>query len=134
MVIHKYFTDLPFYHQGSIQQLLEVPQTASTVFDQVERGADAIYPVYQTLFGLTAKARHYYVNDTKHRIQDQASVEKKVRGRDKTQLRTGVYTSGVITTLADGRDIVLFETNSGTRDNLSTAYFITVVLIIQRSR
>lgn len=113
MAIHKYFAGLPFYRQGSIQKLLGVPLSASTVFDQVERVCDAIYPVYQTLFNLAADAAHYYLDDTTHRILDQTSVEKKVRNSDKTQMRTGVYTSGVIAALAEGRDIVLFETNIG---------------------
>ncbi|HEY5715022.1 MAG TPA: transposase [Psychromonas sp.] len=113
MAIYKYFAGLPFYRQGSIQQLLGVKMTASSVFDQVERVCDAIYPVYQTLFNLAADAAHYYLDDTTHRILDQTSIEKKVRNSDKTQLRTGVYTSGVIATLADNRHIVLFETNIG---------------------
>ncbi|MCG6202990.1 IS66 family transposase, partial [Psychromonas antarctica] len=113
MAIYKYFAGLPFYRQGSIQKLLGVKMTASTVFDQVELVCDAIYPVYQTLFTLAADAAHYYLDDTTHRILDQTSIEKKVRNSDKTQLRTGVYTSGVIATLADNRHIVLFETNIG---------------------
>lgn len=113
MAIYKYFAGLPFYRQGSIQKLLGVKITASSVFDQVELVCDAIYPVYQILFNLAADAAHYYLDDTTHRILDQTSIEKKVRNSDKTQLRTGVYTSGVIATLADNRDIVLFETNIG---------------------
>lgn len=113
MAIYKYFAGLPFYRQGSIQKLLGVKMTASTVFDQVELVCNAIYPVYQTLFTLAADAAHYYLDDTTHRILDQTSIEKKVRNSDKTQRRTGVYTSGVIATTADNRDIVLFETNIG---------------------
>lgn len=113
MAIYKYFAGLPFYRQCSIQKLLGVKITASTVFDQVELVCDAINPVYQTLFALAADAQHYYLDDTTHRILDQTSIEKKVRNSDKTQMRTGVYTSGVIATLADNRAIVLFETNIG---------------------
>lgn len=113
MAIYKYFAGLPFYRQGSIQKLLGVKITASSVFDQVEWVCDAIYPVYQALLNFAADAAHYYLDDTTHRILDQTSIEKKVRNSDKTRLRTGVYTSGVIATLADNRDIVLFETNIG---------------------
>ncbi len=113
MAIYKYFAGLPFYRQGSIQKLLGVNITASTVFDQVELVCDAIYPVYQHLFELAADARHYYLDDTTHRILDAKPIEKKVRNSDKTRLRSGVYTSGVIASLKDGHDIVLFETNIG---------------------
>jgi transposase len=113
MAIYKYFAGLPFYRQGSIQKLLGVKITASTVFDQVELVCDAILPVYQTLFNLAANAAHYYLDDTTHRILDAKPIEKKVRNSDKTRTRTGVYTSGVIATLSDNRHIVLFETNIG---------------------
>ena len=113
MAIYKYFAGLPFYRQSSIQKLLGVKITASTVFDQVELVCNDIYPVYQLLFNLAADAKHYYLDDTTNRILDAKPVEKKSRNSDKTRLRTGVYTSGVIATLTDNRDIVLFETNIG---------------------
>ena len=113
MSIYKYFAGLPFYRQGSIQKLLGVNITASTVFDQVELVCDAIYPVYQTLFELAANANHYYLDDTTHRILDAKPIEKKVRNSDKMRLRSGVYTSGVIASLKNNHDIVLFETNIG---------------------
>jgi transposase len=113
MAIYKYFAGLPFYRQSSIQKLLGVKITASTVFDQVELVCNAIYPVYQLLFNLAADGKHYYLDDTTNRILDATSVEKKARNSEKIITRTGVYTSGVIATLADNRHIVLFETNIG---------------------
>jgi transposase len=59
---------------------------------------DAIYLVYQHLLTLAAEAEHYYLADTTHRILDARPIEKKVRNSDKTQRRTGVYTSGVMAT------------------------------------
>jgi transposase len=113
MAIYKYFAGLPFYRQCSIQKLLGVKISASTVFDQVELVFDAIYPVFQWLLNLAADAKHYYLDDTTHRILDAKPEIKKVRNGDKTRLRTGVYTSGVIATLKDNNAIVLFETNIG---------------------
>jgi transposase len=113
MAIYKYFAGLPFYRQSSIQKLLGVNLTASTVFDQVERVCDAIYPVYQLLLSLAADAEPYYLDDTTHRILDARPIEKKVRNNNKIQLRTGVYTSGVIATTTAAQSIVLFETNIG---------------------
>lgn len=113
MAIYKYFAGLPFYRQCSIQKLLGVKISASTVFDQVELVCNDIYPVYQTLFNLAANAVHYYIDDTTHRILDAKPIEKPVRNSDKTQMRSGVYTSGAIATTKDNRTIVLFETNIG---------------------
>ena len=113
MSIYKYFAGLPFYRQGSIQKLLGVNMTASTVFDQVEYVANDIYPVYQTLVNLAADALHYYLDDTTHRILDAKPIEKKARNSDKIKMRSGVYTSGVIATTQEHHSIVLFETNIG---------------------
>ncbi|MGB5444694.1 MAG: transposase [Psychromonas sp.] len=116
MAIYKYFAGLPFYRQGSIGKLLGVKITASTTFDQVEYVCNDINPVYQTLLALAGDAQHYYLDDTSNRILDQKAIEKPCRNSDKTRLRTGVYTSGVIATIATKTDIhsiVLFETNIG---------------------
>lgn len=116
MAIYKYFAGLPFYRQGSIGKLLGVKISASTTFDQVEYVCNAITPVYRHLFALAGDAQHYYLDDTTNRILDQKGVEKPCRNSDKTRIRTGVYTSGVlatITTEMDHHSIVLFETNIG---------------------
>ena len=113
MAIHKYFAGLPYYRQGSLQQLLGVSISASTSFDQTELLSDAIYPVYQHLMMLAGNAKHYYMDDTTHRILDAKPIEKKVRNSDKTQMRSGVYASGIIATLEDNHDVVLFDTSIG---------------------
>ena len=113
MAIYKYFAGLPFYRQCSIQKLLGVKISASTVFDQVELVCNDIYPVYQALFNLAANGEHYYLDDTTHRILNAKPIEKPVRNSNKTQMRSGVYTSGAIATTKDNRSIVLFETNIG---------------------
>lgn len=113
MAIHKYFAGLPYYRQGSLQQLLGVSISASTSCDQTEYVADAIYPVYQHLLALAGDAKHYYMDDTTHRILDAKPIEKKVRNSDKTQLRSGVYASGIIATLENNHDVVLFDTSIG---------------------
>ena len=113
MAIYKYFAGLPFYRQCSIQKLLGVKITASTVFDQVELVSNDLYPVFQMLLSLAANAEHYYMDDTTHRILDAEPIEKTVRNSTKTQMRSGVYTSGIIATTQDKHTIVLFETNIG---------------------
>jgi transposase len=113
MSIYKYFAGLPFYRQNSIQKLLGVKITASTIFDQVEYVCNDIYPVYEYLFNIAADAVHYYLDDTTNRILDQKSIEKKMRNSDKLRTRTGIYTSGVIATTSEAQRIVLFETNIG---------------------
>ena len=103
----------PFYRQGSLQDLLGVPESASAIFDQTEYLSNAIYPILKELMRIAANAKHYYLDDTSNRILGQKPLIKKQRNSDKTRLRTGVYTSGVIATTLDDQHIVLFETNIG---------------------
>lgn len=112
MAISKYYAGSPLFRQGSMQDLLGVSVTASTIFDQIEYLSNAVYPVFLHLTALAADAHHYHLDDTTHRIVDQKFVMK--TGRDgKTRERTGVYTSGVIATVADAHQIVLFRTSIG---------------------
>lgn len=113
MAIAKNGMGSPYYRQGSMQDLLGVPVCASTIFDQTEYLSNDIYPVFKALIRLAANARHYYLDDTTNRILDQQPIIKKERNSNKTKLRTGIYTSGVIATTMDNQHIVLFETNIG---------------------
>ncbi len=113
MTISKYYTGTPFYRQGSGQDLLGVSITASTIFDQNEYAANRIYPVFKQLTLEAGNAEHFYLDDTTNRILDQQPMVKKQRNSDKERIRAGVYTSGLITTTTQDRQIILFKTNIG---------------------
>ena len=113
ITLNKYFGGSPFYRQESLQNLLGVPVTASTAFDQCEQVANALFPVFRHLRRLAADAWHYHQDDTSHRILDQEPIKKKKRNSTQEQLRTGVYSSGLIAELATGEKIILFQTNIG---------------------
>ena len=49
MSINKYYAGTPFYRQGSLQNILGVPITASSIFDQTEYVTNAIWPVFKHL-------------------------------------------------------------------------------------
>jgi len=111
--INKYYMGAPFYRQQTLQDILGMPITASTQFDQCEKLANHLQAVYRSLVSLSASAQHYYLDDTTHRILDQKGIMKPQRKTKKLQKRTGVYASGLIATLENERDIVLFQTNIG---------------------
>ena len=113
MALHKYFAGSPFYRQQSLQDLLGLPLTASTVYDQCEYVANALFPLFLYLKALAADAVHFHLDDTTNRILDQQPIEKPRRNSNKKQLRSGIYTSGVIATLDAGQQVVLFQTNIG---------------------
>ena len=113
MAILKYFAGTPFYRQGSVQQLLGVAISASTIFDQCEYLADDCQLMYKTLTSLAANARQYHIDDTGNRILAQKPVSRASRSDGVKRTRSGVYTSGLIACLDDGRRIVLYQTSIG---------------------
>ena len=112
MAISKYYAGSPLFRQGSMQGLLGVSVTASTIFDQIETLSNAVYPVFRYLLAMAGYGYHYHLDDTTHRIVDEKSIVKTERD-GKTRERTGVYASGIIATLTGDQTIVLFQTNIG---------------------
>ena len=116
MALQKYFAGAPFYRQESLQDILGLSITASTIFDQCEYLSNDLYPVFNQLLVIAADAHHFYLDDTTHRIIEQEAVQKKMRHSNKLQTRTGLYASGIIASIKqrnEQQNIVLFQTNIG---------------------
>lgn len=112
MAIYRYFGGLPLHRQESINHLLGVPVSASTILDQVEKVSDAANPVFNYLKRLATDAGSYQLDDTTNRILEAGSVMIPDRKTGKPKERSGVYTSGIIAEI-DDKKIVLFNTNIG---------------------
>jgi len=111
MAMNKYFAGHPFYRQGTLNRLLGVPMTASTIFDQCEHLANDLKPVHDTLLKLAADAWLYHIDDTGNRILDQKPVMKRSRHDGRERLRSGIHTSGMIAEQGDGPPLVLYQTS-----------------------
>jgi len=112
LAISKYFAASPFYRQEQFTGLLGAPVAASTAFDQCEKVANALVPVFRHLKRQAANAGLFYLDDTTNRILDQQPVMKK--GRDgRERLRSGIYTSAVLAITDEAQRLVLFQTNIG---------------------
>lgn len=113
MVIDKFFSGLPYYHQANLSDIFGYPISASTIFDQCEQVADAVMPVFYELKRQAAMGYQFLLDDTRNRILEQKpELRDKPNGKGQV-LRTGVYSSGLIAQLADGHEIILFETSLG---------------------
>lgn len=113
MVIDKFYTGVPYYHQGNLAMLFGHAVVASTIFDQCEYVANDVMPIFYELKRQAANAARFLIDDTRHRILEQApELRDRPNGKGQ-QLRSGVYCSGLIATLASGDEIVLFETSLG---------------------
>ena len=114
MVLGKFFAGSPYYRQGSLQGLIGVSLSASTIWDQAEKASNDIFPVFRYLANvLAADAVHFEADDTTNKVLGQKPIEKPRRNSDKTRTRTGLYTSGMIATTIEGHKIVLFNTDIG---------------------
>jgi len=113
MVIDKFFSGLPYYHQANLADIFGHSISASTIFDQCEHVADAVMPVFYELKRQAATAYQFLLDDTRNRILEQKpELRDKPNGKGQV-LRTGVYSSGLIAQLSDGHAVVLFETSLG---------------------
>jgi transposase len=113
MAINKFYSGLPYHHQGNVSNLFGYPISASTVFDQCEWLADAAMPVYYELKKIASNAQVFLLDDTPHRILEQQPEERANRRGSGTRIRTGVYSSGIVAYTQTHQEIVLFETSLG---------------------
>lgn len=113
MALNKFYSGLPYYHQGNVSHLFGVPISASTVFDQCEHLANDAMPVYYELKKIGANAPLFLLDDTPNRILEQQPEERANRNGQGTRLRSGVYSSGIVAYTQEGQEIVLFETSLG---------------------
>jgi hypothetical protein len=113
MAINKFYTGTPYYHQEKLTDLFGYYISASTIFDQCEYVANDSMPVFYELKRQAAAAELFLLDDTHNRIlEQQPELRDKPNGKGQ-QLRTGVYSSGLIAARTDGREIILFETSLG---------------------
>jgi hypothetical protein len=113
MVIDKFFSGLPYYHQANLADIFGHSISASTIFDQCEKVADAVMPVFYEFKRQAAVGHQFLLDDTRNRILEQKpELRDKPNGKGQV-LRKGVYSSGLIAQLADGHEIILFETSLG---------------------
>lgn len=113
MVIDKFYTGTPYYHQSNLADIFGCAISASTIFDQCEHVANAVIPVFYELQRQAANANSFLLDDTHNRILgQQPELREKPNGKGK-QLRTGIYTSGLIASCTNGHDIILFDTSLG---------------------
>ncbi|MCP4685859.1 MAG: IS66 family transposase [bacterium] len=113
----KYGSGLPFNRLEGLQGNLGIPLPASTQWDIVSDSAKAIEPVYEELIRQAAQGEVLYNDDTSMKILELMGKRAKAKtlaedapeGAKDAPKRTGIFTSGIVSTKA-GRSIALFFT------------------------
>jgi transposase len=100
----KYGSGLPFYRLEDLEAGLGIPLPASTQWEIVEEAAELIKPAHAELIRQAAQGEVLHNDDTSMRVL----ALRRERSKE-TDERTGVFTSGVVST-KEGRKIALFFT------------------------
>jgi hypothetical protein len=104
----KYGTGLPFHRQEKLQQSLGIPLPASTQWDIVSDLAGKIEPVYEELIRQAAQGDVVHNDDTSMTILALMKDGRNTPALDDSD-RTGVFTSGIVST-RQGQKMALFFT------------------------
>ena len=92
MVINKFYSGLPYYHQGNLADIFGHSITASTIFDQCEHVANAGMPVFYELQRQAANASQFLLDDTHNRILEQKpELRDRPNGKGKTATHRGLF-------------------------------------------
>jgi transposase len=97
----KYGSGVPFHRLERMEELLGIPLPAATQWDLVEETAALITPAHEELIRQAAQGEVLHNDDTGMRVLEME--------RDPSDERTGVFTSGIVST-ASGRKIALYFT------------------------
>jgi hypothetical protein len=88
----RYGSGMPFHRLERLQKSLGVPLPSSVQWEQVDRVARELQPVFDELQKRAAQASVLFSDDTTMRV---GSVRKEIQSQEKPK-RTGIFTSGII--------------------------------------
>ena len=119
MAILKYGYGFPWYRLEKLQESLGIPLPASNQWEKTEAQADLIYPAFDELKYHAAQGEVFHNDDTTMKILDLIQENKT---REKNE-RTGIFTSGIISKIGEGKRIAIFYTGRNhAGENIASLY------------
>ena len=110
MAVLRYGHGLPLNRLSKLQADLGVPVPAATAWDKIEEAAEKIFPVHEELISLAAQGEIIHNDDTGMKIlKTMEEIEKEVKEANGKKIRTGIFTTGIVSMLNDNK-IALFFT------------------------
>src|SRR5205807_5554996 len=97
----KYGSGVPFHRLERMEELLGIPLPAATQWELVEETAEVVKPAHEELIRQAAQGR----SAAQRRYQHAGAAD----GREPSDDRTGVFTSGIVS-IASGVKIALYFT------------------------
>src|SRR3984885_297128 len=106
----KYGSGMPFYRLDKLEHLLGIPLPASTQWEIAEEAAEVIQAALDELIRQSAQGEVLHNDDTSMRVLRMA--------RDPSDDRTGVFTSGIVSTKPGQRIALYFTGRQHAGENL----------------
>jgi hypothetical protein len=109
----KYGSGFPFNRLQRLQQAVGIPLPSATQWDIVQEMAGVFKPVHRELIRQAAQGEVLHNDDTTAKILDmmKSMRERKARSPSDPKLRTGIFTSGIVS-IRNGQKIALFFTGN----------------------
>ena len=116
----KYGAGLPFNRIEKLQQGLGIPLPAATQWELVRDGAELLAPVLDELIRQAAQGTVLYNDDTTMKVLELSGEQRAAAAADEdTDERTGVFTSGIVSTNKDHRIALFFTGVQHAGENLA---------------
>jgi hypothetical protein len=115
VVLQKYYVAVPFYRQENFQRLLNFPLPDATQWDLTEQVASPCYPIFNELVVESANGELTNHDDTRVVIQE--IIKENEQNPDLK--RTGMFTSGFISTNGDHKIALFFNGSNHSGENLT---------------
>ena len=96
LALSRYYLGVPFYRLAGYQALVGVPVADATQWDQIERLADWVYPVFEHLKTLAAQGEVIYQDDTHVRIVSLMAADRRTQVEGTPAGRTGMHTTALV--------------------------------------
>src|SRR5262249_39476086 len=96
LVLGRYYLGGPLYRLGGDQGMVGGPVSDATQWDQIERVADCVYPVFEQLKTLAAQGEVIYQDDTHVRILSLMAENRRTQAEGTSAERTGMHTTALV--------------------------------------
>jgi transposase len=109
LAVLRYGSGLPLNRIAALQEGFGIPLPVSTQWDLLARAARVLVPAHDELLRLAAQGEVVHNDDTPMTILEYLKEREAARERGDASERTGVFTTGVVSTV-EGRRIALYAT------------------------
>ncbi len=116
----KYGSGLPFNRLERLQRNMGIPLPAATQWEVVERAAGLVAPAHEEIIRQAAQGEVLHNDDTTMKILELGGERQDAAADDDLpEERTGVFTSGIVSTGADHRIALFFTGRKHAGENLA---------------